>query len=236
MRRIKLLLFLGLIALSSWGNEFRIIESERFEVRMYDGVTTNKGERVLKALEVDYDRILEFLEIKKMPKVVVNIYKGPDFFEVVKQDLGIQYTGAYGYVNGEQQVVVRNSANSWVAVHEFIHIVSLEVNPRITNNPRWLWETVPIYLNNEFYHPFRSPGIRDKNYPTLRELNQFDFSPNGIYFLGYLIGEFIYNEWGSAGFIDLIKSNGDTQEVLGLSEEEFEKILYSYIDEKYMKR
>ena len=30
-------------------------------------------------------------------------------------------------------------------VHELAHCVSLRVNPRIGNNPRWLWESVAVY-------------------------------------------------------------------------------------------
>jgi hypothetical protein len=31
-----------------------------------------------------------------------------------------------------------------------VHAVSLGVNPRFGNNPRWLWESVALYQNGEF--------------------------------------------------------------------------------------
>ena len=39
----------------------------------------------------------------------------------------------------------RRDALIEAAVHEFAHGVSLHVNPRFGNNPRWLWEAVAIY-------------------------------------------------------------------------------------------
>ena len=44
---------------------------------------------------------------------------------------------------------VRSSGMVSHLVHEFAHCVSLQVNPRIANNPRWLWESVAIYESRQ---------------------------------------------------------------------------------------
>jgi hypothetical protein len=93
-------------------------------------------------------------------------------------------------------------------VHEFAHCVSLHVNPRFANNPRWLWESVAIDESRQ------AVDLRTVGYmtaltpPSFASLNAID---NGrVYEVGYSLGEFVVTRWGQRVLRDLIVASGDT--------------------------
>ena len=93
-------------------------------------------------------------------------------------------------------------------VHEFAHCVSLHVNPRIANNPRWLWESVAIYESRQAVDLRTIDYMRALSPPPFATLSGFDNTR--VYDVGYSIAEFIVSRWGQRGLRDLVAANGDT--------------------------
>ena len=121
------------------------------------------------------------------------------------------------------------------AVHEFAHLVTMQVNSTISNNPRWLWEAVALYENNEFVDPKLLSYMVSGNYPTLAELNtDYNVSNHSIYDVGYVLLEYVVLTWGMNTVIELIKNNGNLSNSLGMTTQEFESGWYQFVEEKYL--
>jgi hypothetical protein len=156
------------------------------------------------------------------------------FYQAQGRNIGRSYPGTTGYVFPTRSIallVVAAVASN--ATHEFAHLVSLAVNPRISNNPRWLWETVALYENGEFVAPMTLDYIRAGRYPTLAQLNEEVTSNHQVYEVGYVLGEFIVATWGREGWLRLVQLNGDVAAVCGLSVAEFEARWYGFLRAKY---
>jgi hypothetical protein len=120
------------------------------------------------------------------------------------------------------------------AVHEFAHCVSMYLNDTIANNPRWLWETVAVYMSQDFVHPNSLSYMVEGNYPTIDQLNSSYYSNQDIYRVGYVLGEYIVENWGMAALRNLILQNGDIEAVLGISVQEFEDGWYDWLENTYL--
>ena len=204
---------------------------------MYDGLTSANILGISQELERNYARILSDLRVDSMPKITAKIWGDYNhFLEDMENDIGIRYTGATGYVFGMTEIrIYYNSQASVTAVHEFAHLVSMQVNSRIPNNPRWLWEAVALYETNEFVDPRTLPYMVSGNYPTLEELNSdYNSGNRSIYSVGYVLLEYIVETWGMDQIIELIQTNGNIPLSLGITVEEFESGWYQFIEEKYL--
>jgi hypothetical protein len=193
------------------------------------------------ALEREYARILGDLGAGTMPVVNVTLYADHSAMAgAVRPVAGEIPSFASGLVTSATQIhVMSPSAPGWgpvervssALVHEFAHCVSLHLNLRIANNPRWLWETVAIYESRQ------SVDLRTLGYmtagrpPSLEELNAID-NPR-IYDVGYSIGEFIVARWGQRAIGELIAANGDTAAVLGVSPGDFHRDWFAFVKERY---
>jgi hypothetical protein len=186
-------------------------------------------------LESEYVRILGNLGVSTHPVVTVRIYNDPtSYFNELTRYFGTRYQ-ATGYITGptELRLLAGGNLNANV-VHEFIHAVSLDVNPRFGNNPRWFWETVAVYENGEFVHPRLIESVARGNFPTLQQLNADVNADTQIYQLGFLLGEFIVSQWGRPAFVRLIQTNADIPAVLGISTADFEAAWRSYVRQRYL--
>jgi hypothetical protein len=111
----------------------------------------------------------------------------------------------------------------------------MQVNSSIPNNPRWLWEAVAVYENNEFVDPRTLSYMVSGNYPTLEELNSdYNSGNHYIYSVGYILLEYINETWGMDKVIELIQTNGNIPLTLGIAVEGFESGWYLFIEEKYL--
>ncbi len=89
-------------------------------------------------LEANYNRVLTDLELNEMQVIKVKVWRSAeDFYQCMLDDLGIIYQGATGYLAGydEMRLLLPNVGMS-TFVHEFAHLVSMQVNPQFSNNPR----------------------------------------------------------------------------------------------------
>lgn len=129
------------------------------------------------------------------------------------------------------------------AVHEFAHCVHYQFldqldaqdHRKIGNGKEtfWLFEAMASYAAQQFCHPGKFEYLRKGQYPSLETLNQVE--ENGkVYDLGFVLIKFIELTWGKGKIIDLLRSNGDIETVLGISEFEFESKFYAYIKASYL--
>jgi hypothetical protein len=213
------------------------INSEHFDFILYDALTFANIIKVSEELENNYNRILDDLQVSGMPKVTVKVWSDyNNFMEAMENDIGIRYTGATGYIFGMTEFrIYYNSQSPVTAVHEFAHLVTMQINSSIANNPRWLWEAVALYENNEFVHPKTLPYMDSGDYPTLDELNiDYNSSNHYIYNLGYVLLEYVVQTWGMDNVIGLIQNNGNVTKLLGITIQEFESGWYQFIADKYL--
>jgi hypothetical protein len=213
------------------------LEEGHFYFILYDGLKSTNIAEISESLENNYKRIIDDLQVQRMPIVTARIWTDyNNFMEAMETDIGIRYTGATGYVFGMAELRIYYTTHAPVdAVHEFAHLVSMQVNSSIPNNPRWLWEAAALYENNEFIDPKTLPYIVSGNYPTLYELNtDYNFSNQYIYSVGYVLLEYVVQTWGMNDVIGLIKNNGNIHNLLGITTQEFESGWYQFVEEKYL--
>ncbi len=187
------------------------------------------------ALEANHARITADLRVSAMPVVSVWVWQdSTSFYADMQARTGQVYQGSGGWVRGPSAVSVLAGSNvARSAVHEFAHTVSIAVNPRIANNPRWLWETVALYENGELVDPKTIDYLVAGRYPTLAELDA-PFSANRqVYQVGYLLGQFIVKTWTMDGLIRLIQSNGDIPGTFDISVAEFEARWHAFLHAEY---
>lgn len=213
------------------------IDTDNFSFVLYDGLSQHKLASIQSKLSDNYVRVLGDFEITSMGKVTVRIWSNEkNFLDDMERAIGRRYTGASGWVYSatDIRVLYRGNATGQIALHEFCHAASLVVNNRIGNNPRWLWEAVAIYEAGEFVDPKTLSYLVSDNYPTIVELSSdYNSGANKIYSVGYLLSEYIITNWDKGKFIGLIKSNGNIQETLGITTQEFEIGWKSFVKTKY---
>ena len=204
-----------------------------------DRVDAARLAAVADALESNYSRITADLRVAALPVTSVWIWQDSTSFYADMASRGTVYYGAGGYVRDAHAVSLLSApgvASAHVArgaVHEFAHVVSMAVNPRIPNNPRWLWETVALYENREFIDPATLDYMRTGNYPSLADLDAPYNVSGRVYQVGFLLGEYIVQRWGQDGLVRLIERNGDLPAAIGATTAEFESGWYTLLHEKY---
>ena len=72
------------------------------------------------------------------------------------------------------------------ATHEMSHAISLSVNATFGNRPRWLWESVALFENDEFVDPRSIAYLAQGRFPTLAELDADPNASRQVYEVGYL--------------------------------------------------
>jgi hypothetical protein len=216
----------------------KTVDRDYFTYKLYDDLSENIVEAIHSKLIENYSRILTDLEVASMSKVTVNIWQNENnFLDNMEITIGRRYEGAGGWVYSSRDIRIlhRSGTTPQIVLHEFCHAVSLVVNNRIGNNPRWLWETVAVYEAGEFVNPKTLSYLVNGNFPTLLELNA-DFSVNSlkVYDVGFLIGEFIVEKYGKSKFVELILSNGNILQTLQCSVEDFEMDWKEFVVSKYL--
>jgi hypothetical protein len=190
---------------------------------------------VADSLEAAYPRMTVSLGTGEVTGVSAWVWADSTaFYEAQRRNIGQSYPGSTGYVFSPRNIAVLvGPLVASNAAHELAHVVSLAVNPRIANNPRWLWETVALYENGEFVAPMTLDYIRAGRYPTLAQLNADASASRQVYEVGFVLGEFIVETWGLDGLIRLVQLNGDVAAACGLTTAEFEARWHGFLRAKY---
>jgi hypothetical protein len=213
-------------------------DEKRFSFVLHDGLTAADVAHLDAALNDAYQNILGRLALEAIPQITVQIWRDEENYQAAMEEtFGLRAPGSRGYVTGDREMRLLYHtllSAQREAVHEFVHVVSLNVNPDFGNNPRWLWEALAIYFAEEFVSPMSSGAFEASNCPTLKVMNS-PFDRGGtIYSTGYLLGEFIESKWGAEQLIALVKSNGNLKGALNITESEFEDKWCQFVTETYL--
>jgi len=208
----------------------RTIEADEFVFSAYEGVTDAYVSAILVALTENSDRIKEHLRITNMPRIRVSIWSQTrmnDWDNAMRAAIGQVYPGATGYTPAPDRIcLLFNAASPTESVHEYAHLVSMQVNPTIPNNPRWLWEAVAIYEAGV------GPDLSTWSdgalaFPGFQALNQYNSALP--YLWGFHIALAIIQRWGDDGFLELIHANGDIQGTFGITDAEFGEYVEGFV-------
>lgn len=186
------------------------------------------------ALESRYGRVVSDLETGDVARITVEVWSDEaSFLAEMERFFGRRYN-ATGYVTGP--TVLRVLAVPSVArnaTHEMSHAISLRVNPTFGNRPRWLWESVALFENDEFVDPRSIAYVAQGRFPTLADLDADPDASRQVYEVGYLIGEFVVARAGRDGLLRLIRSNGDVTALGFASPAAFESDWASFVRARY---
>ncbi len=227
--------FAATLVSTSFGQDER---ARHFSYIYHDSMTVENTAHLAKALGENYNRVCKNLGVESLPIITVQIWSDEENYQqAMEKTLGSRFPGSRGYITGDREIRLlyhRRLSAQQEAVHEFVHVVTLNINPQFGNNPRWLWEAVAQYEAGQFIHPKDIRYLREGKFPSL-ELLSGPFNRGGnIYDVGYLLVEYIVESWGRTTLLDLIKSNGNLQKVLELSDDAFQNGWRTFVEEKYL--
>ncbi len=210
------------------------IKSKHFEIYYEKNNLSSEiyAKNFLHELEDNYNRILNFFNLKEDSIPIVKIYLYSNYeefrnsiFEEVSFDVTI--TNVTGYTLGPSKfyLAYRNDRNITItAIHEFVHCVTFNsLNTELI--PSWLGEGIAMYLSQdsdkyiEYYPSFAENGL-----PSHYELNDYD----NRYIYGYSLVEYIYVEFGKEKLLELLRG-GNIYDILKISEKDFSEGWRSYI-------
>ena len=190
-------------------------------------------------IEANYERIRADLRSTELPVVHVRLFVDHAVFaSAVAPAVGMLPAWATGLATAQDQIYAMSpSAEGFgpigrvesTLVHEFAHCVSLHVNPRIGNNPRWFWESVAIRESGQFVDPRTLPYLRDA---TLSFADLNSLANTHIYDVGFTIGDFMIRRWGYDTVSQLIRTNADVS-ALGVNEAGFLQLWYADLHQRY---
>jgi hypothetical protein len=185
-------------------------------------------------LEAEHALIIEHLQPANMTKVKVALWSDAEAFGEAQNN---RFPGSSGYVvsKNEIRILYSGTHTGQIAVHEFVHAVTLFVDDDFANNPRWLWEAIAIYEADDFIEPSTIPYLVNGNFPSLPELNgDFNKGNQQIYQVGYTLGEFIVSRWGYGNLRTLITNHGNIENALGITTADFETQWREFVTTKYL--
>lgn len=234
--------------------ELTFIPTTHFNIN-YNGILKTEAENIATSLEENYNRIRTELNDPPHDTIHVFIHSSQNDFN---NATGLKNSTANGTSRGPKafHLMYQTWFNNVfpadmrkVAVHEFTHCVQLNIliqdalsksgklnDAEFDRNfeeqfskkyPQWFWEALCDYEAAIVNRASVKYGMRGK--PTLKSLN----SGNQIYNVGYTIIEYIVAKWGKEKLPDLIITYCDFNQLLQVSESEFEEGWYQFVQEKY---
>jgi hypothetical protein len=232
----------------------KTIKSAHFDV-IYSGILRAEAENISKVLEQNYERVRQDLADPKHDKITVFIHSNQDEFNLAT---GLVNSKANGTSRGP--VVFHLKYETWfnaifppemekVAVHEFTHCVQLNVliqdalsrtkavdSTDFDKNfemkfekeyPQWFWEALCDFEAGMVNAASVKYGMSGN--PTLKELN----NSHQIYNVGHSIIAYFVSKYGKEKLPDFMKSYGNFEQTLGITEKEFESGWYKFVSENY---
>ena len=192
------------------------------------------------SLEKNYERIINDLKSDTLSEINVHFYTNYDSLAAAVSHVVPNLPSWASALALSQSEIYMMSPNhpdygfSFMLtnlIHEFAHCVSYHIRPSIANNPRWLWESVAVYEAGQFVDPHNISYLVSHNPPTLTQLNSFNNTM--IYEVGYLLAEYIILNWSRTHFKNLILTNGNLQQVLGMNSSQFEAGWFAFVRTRY---
>lgn len=200
-------------------------------------------EALASTLSDSYARISEDLGVTLSKKVNIYVYSDLDtFHSAINQPdapdwvVGIALPGTTTIKMVNPLNVDSHSYDSMlkVMVHEFTHIVTMNINPKVYSLPLWLSEGIAMFEagQTEGVNEWISTAKASDKFPTLKELESgsYTFGNIGGYQFSYSIIEYMVKNYGYDKVIALIKSPTEFEEIFGLSKEAFQKEWIEYLN------
>lgn len=207
-------------------------ESEHFVFHYDEKFDPALAESVKDSLEKNYQVLLDDMQPGSIEKTTIALWSDKQEFAASQYN---RYPGAVGYVVSKREVRVLaiGVSTNQVAIHEFVHALTLYINDDFANNPRWLWESIAVYEAKQFIDPTILPFMTSGDYPSMESLDQEQGTEQRIYKVGFTIAEFIIKTWGVEKLHALVESNGNVEKTLGISMATFEQQWYQFVRDKY---
>jgi len=150
---------------------------------------------------------------------------------------GIPENFADGYVRHppefrEIHVFDRGEDSGRIVLHEYAHVVTLAIQPNLPHKPSWLWEGAAQYLADKPPEPKNLGCLTNENAPSMLEIHDF---PGALVYndVAYYMVEFIVQKHGFDKLLELIYENGNTERVLGVSEDEMHRSWVEWMRASY---
>lgn len=217
---------------------FRVGEVPDDVMRNVASSLNREGPRVLGSLGVDADAYGDDLMFRESTRVVIwqlQTEFSQSFGSGEVPGGAAQFAGGYVSVLPERREIRlfnRGPATATTAVHEFVHVASLAINPQIAHRPTWLWEGVAQYLADERPDTTALSCLTQSRAPTMEQIEEF---PQSLVYnwVSYLMVQFVAARGGNDAIIDMIKTNADFEAVLKLTEKQFYQGWLAYVRERY---
>jgi hypothetical protein len=205
---------------------------------LHDSITSEEKAELINKVKTTSKRLFHEFNLNEEEVFKIHLWKHyEEFLDFQESLMGQRIEGSSGYVFGPTDLAVYyNDGMVENVEHEFVHGASLHLNENFGNNPRWFWESVAIYESDEFIHPKELDYLVEGEFPKLDELNGMlsATGANKVYQVGYLLSEFIIENWSREKYLELIKVSGNLNQVFGLNEAEFMVQWEDFVQEKYL--
>ncbi|MDH5885770.1 hypothetical protein [Vibrio splendidus] len=207
----------------------------QFKFVLYDGTSPAKIPSIYNELLLKQAPLMKSFGLDSIPVITVRVWQSQKaYLDEQERSIGQRYAFSTGYIepkSNEIRLLYFGGEIQRTALHEFVHLLTLQINPNFANNPRWLWEAVAIYKSEDYwFHMNNRSAIKGRFDGLVQDLYNKPNSSSAVYELGYTVGEFIERSWGEGAFVDLIKSNGDPSL---LTDQPIESLFYDW--EKFVK-
>ncbi|MBE8575839.1 MULTISPECIES: hypothetical protein [Vibrio] len=207
----------------------------QFKYVLYDGTSPSVIPSIHNTLLINRTPLMNTFELGSMPPVTVRVWRNQKaYLDEQERSIGYRYAFSTGYIepkSNEIRLLYFGGEIHKTALHEFVHLLTLQVNPNFANNPRWLWEAIAIYKSEDYWFHMSNRHAISRRFDGLaQDLYNKPNSSSAVYELGYTVGEFIERSWGEEAFVDLIKSNGDPSQ---LTDQPIASLFYDW--EKFVK-
>ena len=210
----------------------------------YTSIDRDSIQAIARYVEASYERIVADLKPESLTTIRISLYSTlmdvhraigwPDAPSWVKGSAtGINEIRMISPASTDLDATVTYDYMLSCLVHEFTHCISLHVNLRIANRPRWLWEAVAIYESRQFVDPKKLEYLRNGHPPSLGDLS--DINDTRIYQVGYTIMDYVVSTWGIEAVRELIRSNADLVNTIHMNEGEFQEGWCNYVTDRYLK-
>ncbi|MFM2606935.1 hypothetical protein AAFX30_04820 [Vibrio chagasii] len=204
----------------------------QFKFVLYDGTSPAIIPSIHNELLLKQAPLMKSFGLDSIPNITVRVWQSQKaYLDEQERSIGQRYAFSTGYIepkSNEIRLFYFGGEIQRTALHEFVHLLTLQINPNFANNPRWLWEAVAIYKSEDYWFHLNNRNAIKARFDGL--VQELYINPNGgstVYEVGYTIGEFIERSWGEEAFIKLIKSNGD---VSGITNEPIESLFSGWKD------
>ncbi|CAK1871949.1 hypothetical protein [Vibrio crassostreae] len=207
----------------------------QFKFVLYDGTSPAIIPSIYNELLLKQAPLMKSFGLDSIPVITVRVWQSQKaYLDEQERSIGQRYAFSTGYIepkSNEIRLLYFGGEIQRTALHEFVHLLTLQINPNFANNPRWLWEAVAIYKSEDYwFHMNNRSAIKGRFDGLVQDLYNKPNSSSAVYELGYTVGEFIERSWGEGAFVDLIKSNGDPSQ---LTDQPIESLFYDW--EKFVK-